>query len=278
MKNNFVYFFWVIIISFLLLSCKDSKDEPQTHYKLKTININLLHFEELDKDSHLYIPYNMIVWDQDFNGKITLQYNEHNQVVSTNYGGTFLQLGTNLNYIVFSKTSIDKIQLNGDIINTETSFPFTSYSDTIKYSIKNGKLLERKIFIGYFKQVFDYIYQYENGKIIETLNGLQTSVFYLTNNNLTKIEKFQYNISNEIVSKTEFIYSDYDQSINLLKGCYYIHGAFYNAFSTNNYQTRVVNTYSYSNNQYTQLSTSNVTINYKVDSNNIPDLFEYEIY
>lgn len=82
----------------------------------------------------------------------------------------------------------------------------------------------------------------------------------------------------KIISKVEFIYSDYDQSINLLKGFYYIHGAFYNAFSINNYKKREVNTYSCSNNQYTQISSSIVSINYSIDSNNIPDLFEYEIY
>ena len=278
MRNYSVNFYCVIIISFSLFSCKDSNDQPQTHYKLKTIKSSLLHYEELDNSSYFYDPYTNIVWDNDFNGTIALQYNEKNQVISTNYGASIYSIGTNQNYIAFSKTNIDKIQFNGDGINTENYFPYSSYTDTIKYIIKDGKLLERKVFIGYFNQELDYSYQYANDKIIETLNGLQTSVFYLTNSNITKIEKFQYNNSKEIVSKTEFIYSDYDQSINLLKGYYYIHGAFYNAFSTNNYKERFVNTYSYNNNQYTQISASSLSINYNIDSNNIPDLFEYEIY
>jgi hypothetical protein len=278
MKYYYINFFRVIIISFLLFSCKDSKDEPQIHYKLKTIKSSLLHYEELDNNSYFYVPYSNIVWDKDFNSTIALQYNEQNQVISTNYGASIYPIGTNQNNVAFSKTNIDKIQFNGEVINTENCFPYSGYTDTIKYIIKDGKLLERIVFIGYFNQELDYSYHYANDKIIETMNGLQTSVFYLTNSNITKIEKFQYNISKEIVSKTEFIYLDYDQSINLLKGYYYIHGAFYNAFSTNNYKKRFVNTYSYSNYQYTQISTSSLSINSNIDSNNIPDLFEYEKY
>ena len=278
MRNYSVNFYCVIIISFSLFSCKDSNDQPQTHYKLKTIKSSLLYYEELESGSYFYVPYTNIVWDKDFNGTIALQYSEQNQVISTNYGANIYSIGTNQDYIAFSKSDIDKIQFNGDVINTENCFPYSSYSDTIKYIIKDGKLLGRKVLIGYFNQELDYAYQYENNKIIETLNGLQTSVLYLTNSNITKIEKFQYNNSKEIVSKTEFIYLDYDQSINLLKGHYYIHGAFYNAFSTNNYKKRFVNTYSYSNNQYTQISASSRSINYNIDSNNIPDLFGYEIY
>ena len=277
MKIKIVNLFWFITISFSLFSCKDSKEEPQTLYKLKTVKSILLHYEELDHDSYFYVPYTNTVWDKDFNGKITLKYNEQKQVVSTNYGASVFSIGTNQTYIAFSKTNDDKIQYNGDVINTEYCFPFSSYSDTIKYIIKNGKLIERKVLIGNYNQELDYTYQYENDKIIETMNGLQTSVLYLTNNNISKIEKFQYNNSKEIISKTEFIYSDYDQSINLLKGYYYVHGAFYNTFSTNNYQKRVVNTYSFNNNQYTQLSTSSLSINYNIDTNNIPDLFEYEM-
>jgi len=278
MRYYSINFFRVIIISFLLFSCKDSKDEPQIHYKLKTIKSSLLYYEELYNSSYFYVPYSNIVWDKNFNSTTALQYNEQNQVISTNYGASIYPIGTNQNYIAFSKTNIDKIQFNGDVINTENCFPYSNYTDTIKYIIKDEKLLERIVLIGYFNQKHDYSYQYANDKIVETMNGLKTSEFYLTNSNITKIEKFQYNNSNEIVSKTEFIYSNYDQSINLLKGYYYIHGAFYNAFSTNNYKKRIVNTYSYSNNQYTQISASSLSINYNIDSNNIPDLFEYEKY
>lgn len=97
MKHRIVNFFWVIIISFSLLSCKDTNEEPQTHYKIKTINVCLLHYEELDKDSYFYVPYTNIVWDKEFTGKITLQYNNQNQIVSTNYVSSYFSVGTNQN-------------------------------------------------------------------------------------------------------------------------------------------------------------------------------------
>lgn len=274
MKNQVQNLLWIIFVLVSFISCNTIKEEPQISYKLKTFNYTLLQYDELEDNSYSNVSYTNMIWDSDFNGKLTLQYDEQNQISGTDYGASLLSIGTNQNIIVFSKTNIDKVQIKEDVVYTENNFPFASYSDTIKYILNNGKLIERKV----YNQGLDYLYQYGNGKIIERLNGLQTTIFYLTDDNVTRIEKIQYNSENKIISKKEFIYSDYDQSINMLKGYYYIHGAFYNAFSKNNYKKREVNSYSYSNNQYTLTSTSNLSFEYDIDENNIPNLFEYEIY
>lgn len=277
MKTFLIKSFGLFIILLSLFSCKD---EVQINYKLKDFKSILLHFDELDYGDYPNLTPIPLSYNSQFSNKITLQYNELNQIINTLGGLSITAAGTNTKTVCLSNDVIDKIQYSGNYVITENEYPYKSYGDTTKYFLRNGKLLERIVILNNpYYMLLDYTYQYSGDKIIETLNGiLQTSIIYLSNDNVTKFESFKYNSSKEITYKTEIIYSYYDQSNNLLKGYYYIHGAFYNAFSTNNYQKRQVNTYSCNNNQYTQISTSTVSINYSVDSNNIPDLFEYETY
>ena len=273
LKNSITLFLFLLS----LYSCK--KEEPQINYKLKNFKSILLHFDELDYGYYPSISPIVINYNSQFSNKISLQYNNLNQITNTLGGLSVTAASTNINTVCLSNDVVDKIQYSENYVTTEIEYPYKTYTDTTKYLLKNGKLVERIVIKNNPYYMLDYTYQYNGDKIIETLNGvLQTSIIYFSNNNATKFECFIYNSSKEITYKTEIIFSDYDQSINLLKGFYYIHGAFYNAFSTNNYKKRQVNTYSCSNNQYTQISSSIVSINYTVNSNNIPDLFEYEIY
>jgi len=267
----------LLIFLISLYSCK--KEEPQVNYRLKNFKSILLHFDELDYGYYPSITPIVINYNSQFSNKITLQYNDLNQITNTLGGLSVTAASTNINTVCLFNEVVDKIQYSENYIMAENEYPYKIYSDTTKYLLKNGKLIEKIIVKNNPYYILDYTYQYYGDRVIETLNGiLQTSIIYFNNNNATKFESFKYNSSKEITYKTEIIFSDFDQSINLLKGFYYIHGAIYNAFSTNNYQKRQINTYSCSNNQYTQISSSIVSIDYTVDSNNIPDLFEYETY
>ena len=97
----------------------------------------------------------------------------------------------------------------------------------------------------------------------------------MNGNNLASVEKFVYNSDRTISMKTEIFFSNYDHSLNLLKGKFFINGAFYRAFSENNYNKVVVKNYSMDNNQLTLYSILGDSISYQVNSANIPDLFEY---
>lgn len=269
----------IVALFIVFLSFYSCKDEPQVNYRLMTFKSILLHFDELDYGNYPNITPIVLNYNYQFTNKITLQYNDLYQITGTLGGLLISPAGTNRNIVCMSNDVVDKIQDKENYIFTENAYPYNTYSDTTKYVIKSGKLIERIIIKKNPYSLLDYTYQYTGNKIIETLNGvLQTSIIYLSSNNVSKFENFIYNNSKEIIYKTEIIYSDYDQSINLLKGYYYIHGAFYNSFSTNNYKKREVNTYSCNNNQYTQISNSSVTFDYIVDSNNIPDMFGYETY
>lgn len=276
MRTHLRIFFALLIVCLSLYSCKD---EPQVKYRLKSFKSILLHFDELDYGNYPNNTPIVLNYNSQYSNKITLRYNDLNQITNTFGGLSVTAAATNTKNVCLSNNVVDKIQYSENYIMTENEYPYKTYSDTTKYIFSDGKLVERIIILSNPSYILDYTYEYSGNKIIETLNGiLQTSIIYFSNNNVTKFECFKYNNSKEIINKTEIIYSDYDQSNNLLKGYYYIHGAFYNAFSTNNYKKRDVTTYSFSNNQYTQISTSTISINYSIDSNNIPDLFEYETY
>jgi|GEM_PF-3474106 len=276
MRTHLKFLFALLIVFLSLYSCKD---EPQVKYRLKNFKSILLHFDELDYGNYPNTTPIVLNYNSQYSNKITIQYNDLNQITNTLGGLSVTAAATNTETVCLSNDVVDKIQYSENYIMTENEYPYKTYSDTTKYIFKDGKLIERIIIQNNPSYILDYTYQYSENRIIETLNGiLQTSLIYFSNNNVTKFECFKYNNSKEIIYKTEIIYSDYDQSNNLLKGYNYIHGAFYNAFSTNNYQKKEVNTYSCSNNQYTQISTSSISINYNIDSNNIPDLFEYETY
>ncbi|MFZ4455874.1 MAG: hypothetical protein ACOYOT_06600 [Bacteroidales bacterium] len=272
----------IFLISTSLFFACSKVDEPSPRVKLTTINISLLYYEEMDTELNPYPSYSNIVYDKDFKNSIDILYDNNNQIIGTNYGATRYHAGTNMSFLVISKSNVNKIQFKGDTVYTESCYPYTTYPDTTKYLIKDGKLIERRECRRFDSQspIYERIfkYTYSSNKIIETNNDLQTTIIHLNNSNVERIERFQYDISKEIYSKTEYIYSDYDQSINLLKGLYYIHGAFNNAFSANNYRKSSLNIYSVSNNQLTLKSSTNETTNFRVDANNIPDLFGYEYY
>ena len=73
-------------------------------------------------------------------------------------------------------------------------------------------------------------------------------------------------------------FENYDTSINLLEGHFFITGAFYKAFLDNNFNSIEINNYRYVNGEFVLKSNSAFSFKYGVDSKNIPDLYEYENY
>lgn len=81
----------------------------------------------------------------------------------------------------------------------------------------------------------EYFYTYDNDRIIEKNNNLINRIFYFEDDNLIKVERFSYTLSYELSGKTVREFIDYDLASNPLYGKFYINGAFFRAFSKNNY-------------------------------------------
>jgi len=130
---------------FVLLSLYSCKDEPQINYKLKNFKSILLHFDELDYGNYPHTTPIVINHNSQFSNKITLQYNDLNQIINTLGGLSVTATGTNSKTVCLSNDVVDKIQYSENSIMTENEYPYKTYSDTTKYILKNGKLVEKII-------------------------------------------------------------------------------------------------------------------------------------
>jgi hypothetical protein len=151
---------------------------------------------------------------------------------------------------------LKKFVLGGNRIKKQ----ITSYSLGVNYSD----------FVNYSPGLHEY--QYNGNLITETKNGLVRRLFYLSQGNLVKVELFLRDANAEIVKKIEYLFSNYDQQPNLLRGNFFIHGCFFKAFSVNNYRKLEIKYYNYINNAY-QLDESQ----YAIFNYNLPeDMFVQE--
>lgn len=136
----------------------------------------------------------------------------------------------------------------------------TSYSPSLSYTE----------IVNYSSGLHEY--QYSGNLITETKNGFVRRLFYLEHGNLVKVVLFFRNTTGDILKKMEYLFSDYDQQPNLLKGKFYIHGNFFDAFSNNNYRKLEIKTYNYIDNSYQLDETQNAAFTY-----NLPeDMFVQE--
>jgi hypothetical protein len=108
-------------------------------------------------------------------------------------------------------------------------------------------------------------YQYIGNTIVETTNGQTRRIFYIENGNLVKVELFFRDATNQIYKKIEYLLSNYDNTPNLLKGKFFIHGNFFKAFSNNNFKkfemkayNFVEGTYQLDPNEYAQFTFNSI--------------------
>ena len=138
--------------------------------------------------------------------------------------------------------SIIKLNETYKVYTLPTSMPyyFTDNPDNpVEYIINDQEIQQitrRDGFILNYEHESHFIYE-------KNEDGLVLKKFYLENNNLTKVEKFKYDLNLEVYQRTEILFQEYDSSPNPFKGKYYVLGAFYRSFSENNYRSYTINTY-----------------------------------
>jgi hypothetical protein len=273
----------LLLVVFLFAACKDDKtinEEVVTNENITLLSVktNALVYDEILKTVDLnYLPFYHIKNNKNFSNKIFFEYNNKQQIISTTGGIVLVSLPDfYFATLIYTDYIKDTIQYIGDTIITINSSFNSDNPNITKSVIKNDQLVFRKVILNYpVHAENNYTYSYSGDKITETMNGVQTANYYLTEGNLTKVEKLIYNKAGDISKKTEMIFSGYDKSINLLKGKFFITGAFYCAFSENNHNKMVVQNYSMVDNELAVYSRYPDTITYHLNSANVPDLFNY---
>ncbi|QSB25222.1 hypothetical protein [Flavobacterium sp. CLA17] len=217
--------------------------------------------------------------NSNFSGKINFEYDIQNRINKVKGGLLHVPDGNNLNKWVLSNDVEDVVTYDNNTIKVDYSANSDARPYQKEFTLNNGVLVSRKVTKIYPIPLdpIVYIYEYNGDEIREKIGGKVYRTFTLSAGNLVKIEQIKYDfLSNEVTGKREYLFLNYDASENLLKGKFYINGAFFKAFSKNNYTQLKIREYSFKDNTYTLKDESGTSFELTYDADNIASLFERE--
>jgi len=255
------YYNFLFLFVLSVTSC--SNDEASPSCKLLSSSTKPLYYDELPA---------VINYNPNFSGKINFEYDANGRMIKI-LGGP-MRTGSNYNTFMFYDEIEHDITYVGDTIRVESFL--NSPNGYTKYILEDDKIAYRSYLPYGPSTIPHYTYEYEGDTVLELQNGVTLRTFYRENNNLIKIEEIRRTDAGQIFLKKDVLFSEYDSSLNLLKGKFFINGAFYAAFSNNNFKRVDIKIYEYVDEQYVLLSENFYTFGYSIGENNIPDLFEQE--
>ncbi|MGE0018343.1 MAG: hypothetical protein AB7S72_01645 [Draconibacterium sp.] len=238
MKNIVI----IVILISLFWSCK--QDEVITPVpRLKNCAIEYLCF--IDDNKYLYNSSLTFPPNDPLKTIVTFDY-ENNQIIKTTGGFFNVPSGTNLSNLSFSSDVYDSIVYRGNEILVFTK-PRVIYSPSFSqkekpnnptiYALDNDGRLIRVV----RRDSISINYLYADNLIVEknSDNGL-TRQFHFENENLISVTKEFGDTTDLNYYKKEINFQDFDTNPNPFKGQYHLTGAFYRAFSTNNYSSYTI--------------------------------------
>ena len=241
MRNLIVF----LTILFVITGCK--KDEIKTApQKLKNCNIPYLYFVDevflASGRETIFMP-NDTLCSYSFSG---------NYVSKVTGGFVMFPSGTNISSLIFSKDVYDSIVFNSNRVSIYQKYSFANSVDEntfnpMVFTMDSQQRLQKiTIKDGYHPDGRDINYTYSDTLIKEiAYNGYDERTFYFKNNNLEKVVSKRKNSQGEYYLVREILFQNYDNSPNPFKNMYYVRGAFYRAFSENNYTKITNNEYGY---------------------------------
>lgn len=236
----------LLLFAFLIIfSCKKEEISSVTH-KLKNCQIEYLFFE----DDLMMTGDNSLIFPPDTqDNKCNYLYADNKMIKST---GGFLSIptGTIISNQLFSNDFYDSISTVGRTIYVYTKYKINGSllenitNPTIFNLDSHGKLIKITKKDAYHKGAFDLNYTYSDNQIDETFsNGTVRRKFYFEKNNLVKVVSEVYDLKGLLYSKKEFLFQEFDDKPNPFKNMYFVKGAFFRAFSDNNYKSHTTNVY-----------------------------------
>lgn len=234
-----------------LLSCSRNEDNsktPKNDCKIVTAKTYNYLFDD--------VAISTSSSDVNFN-KFTFEYNSENRINKVT-GGLVVASSGNLGAFYLSNVASDEITYSGSTVLVKVSANMTIRPYDKEYVIENGKILSQKIIskfpVSNNTLSTNFNYEYSGNQVLEKFNGVLNNrinkTLTIDNGNLGKVIKWMYDSDGNINGKTEIIYSDYDKQENLLKGKFFINGAFYSAFSNNIYNKVDSKSYDLTNGVY----------------------------
>ncbi len=213
--------------------------------RLKNCAIEYLCF--IDDNKYLYNSSMNIPPNDPLKTTVIFGFN-NNQIIKTTGGFMNVPSGFNLDNLSFSSDIYDSIVYRGNEILVFTK-PRVIYAHlspkekpnnpTIYELDKEGRLIRMVR-----RDSVSISYSYTENQIVETNDKNEIlRNFYFENENLIKVTREYGDTNSTYYYKKEIIFQDFDKNPNPLKGLYQVTGAFYRAFSANNYSAYTINQY-----------------------------------
>jgi len=238
----------LLFVIFTAISC--TKDEiPSVTPRLKNCGIEYLLFQDeitiSGNQSINFLPNDSSV--------VACSYTYAGGQLTKSTGGFVpVPLGSNFSNLLFTPDAYDSIHFENNAIHTYAKINLggtihTDISSPTIFSLDSqNKLIKISKKDTFHPNGFDLNYTYSENQVTETdNNGLTRRKFYFENNNLIKVVTEVYDLQGELFSKKEILFQEFDNKPNPFKHMYFVKGAFFRAFSENNYHKFTVNEYSH---------------------------------
>lgn len=226
----------LLIVSLSLIGCKKA-ETYKVAQKLKDCNVQYLDFNDgifLESKATLNFPTNAA------RAACTYEYSE--SAMTRSVGGFKAVTSGKTSSNLFSRDVYDSIcYIDNDVYvyqkYKQNGTTQNSSLNPVIFSLgADGRLIgiSKANPSGRMRELFTY----SSHNIVETnMSGDTLGEFYFENKNLVKVESYVYGPEGKIFSKEEILFSGYDNNINPFEHKYFVKGAFYRAFSQNNYDT-----------------------------------------
>lgn len=239
----------VELLLFILLAIYGCKKEEISSItpKLKNCRVEYLFFPDdimMSSDQSYSFPP-----DDSQTTKCSYLYGDDKMIKST---GGFLSVasGANFSTQIFSKDVYDSISSIGKTIYVYTKYKINGRVNEDKFNPiifnldSNEKLIKITKKDVFHSGEFDLNYTYSENQINEIYsNGKVRRKFYFEKNNLVKVVSEVYDLQGLIFRKKEILFQEFDDKPNPFKNKYFVKGAFFRAFSDNNYKSHTTNEY-----------------------------------
>jgi uncharacterized protein YcfL len=231
-----------IFLVFCFTGCEES-DEVSVNSPLMSCYARHLDFE----DNHLFGDARIVYPPPDSGmNQIAFQYDE-NRIVRVTGGFDFVPGGSNyMGNLLFTTHMYDSIVHQGNAAYVYTR-PQRSYN--LMNDQPENPIIYETNERGYLKKVIrrsgeTFYYAWYDDQILEMNPNEETiRTFYMGGGNLIRIEAITTRDNGEPWQKKEMVFTGYDQAPNPLNKKYHILGAFYRAFSRNNYSSITTHKY-----------------------------------
>lgn len=237
----------ILLILIIVFSCK--KDEiASTAPQLKNCRVEYLYF--LD-DIILKSGQSLCLLPEDtlFTG---CSYSYANHLLTRVTGGfVAVPSGSNFSNLCFTKDAYDSISSVDNRIYVYTKFKIggSIHEDinnpTVYYLDSQQRLIKINKRDAWHPNGYDLNYTYSDNMVFEIgNNGLTRRKFYFENNNLVKVDYEMTDQLGAVFWKKEILFQEFDNMPNPFKNMFFVKGAFFRAFSENNYKSHTTNEYS----------------------------------